>query len=161
MPFPHRLPYSPPNYQSTTVSLPMVLFLGTVILAIITQLAAAQPTADRPTNIARDYSSWASFCNDAACTDGCGEWVDITNPGCLGERGRGSIKFKSDDGPEVLGSLVYSPGDSCNCQTECDPFYFRSGEGCMALNGSVSFETFSYRLLGQHDGPCPDKGSNC
>lgn len=140
----------------------MIFFLGAAILTILTQLAAAHPTADRPPapSIKTNSAAWASFCNDGACTDGCGEWVNLANPGCLGESGRGSIKFKADSNPDIRGGLVYSPGDSCNCQTECDPFAY-SGQGCMALNASITYETFSYRLIGISDMQCPDKGSNC
>lgn len=148
----------------------MLLFLLAAMLAVLTQLIAAQPTTDLGDDVAtnttpnspENLKSWASFCNDDACTEGCGEWVDITNTGCLAENYRLSIKFKSDYGPDVRGGLVYSPGNSCNCQSECDPFFFPSGEGCMALNTSISYETFSYRLIG-HDvvWPCSSTSSNC
>ncbi|KAJ4406624.1 hypothetical protein N0V82_010090 [Gnomoniopsis sp. IMI 355080] len=152
--------------RTDTMYCSKLLLLGAVILAILTQLVASQPTTNVATNTTSrsidNLNSWASFCNDDDCTEGCGEWVDITNTGCLAENYRRSIKFKSDTGPEVQGGLVYSPGNTCNCQSECDPFFFASGEGCMALNASISYETFSYRLIG-HDvlWSCSLEGSNC
>jgi hypothetical protein len=38
-------------------------------------------------------TTYAQFCNDDSCTDGCGESVSVDNPGCLNESGRRSIKF--------------------------------------------------------------------
>jgi hypothetical protein len=38
-------------------------------------------------------TTYAQFCNDNACNDGCGESVSVDNPGCLNENGRQSIKF--------------------------------------------------------------------
>ncbi|KAI1411857.1 hypothetical protein F5Y13DRAFT_190860 [Hypoxylon sp. FL1857] len=59
-------------------------------------------------------TGWARFCDDQACSSNCGEWVSTSNPGCLKEYGRKSIFFK-----ELWENLVFSPGDECNCQTEC------------------------------------------
>ncbi|KAJ4386885.1 hypothetical protein N0V93_009784 [Gnomoniopsis smithogilvyi] len=136
----------------------MLLLLGGAAIWPIAQLVAAQPTTNQASGIALNttanspdsFKSWASFCNDYDCSEGCGEWVDITNTGCLAENYRRSIKFKSDYGPDVRGGLVYSPGNSCSCQRECDAFYFPNGEGCLVLNTTINYETFSYRLIG-HD----------
>lgn len=34
---------------------------------------------------------WARFCNDADCSYKCGEWVSMTDAGCLNENFRGFI----------------------------------------------------------------------
>lgn len=155
----------------------MMFLLAAFILAILTQLATAHPATNIAITLAantsdlhnhtlatrkpNEFFSWASFCNDDNCTEGCGEWVDITNDGCLAENYRRSVQFKSDYGPEVSGGLVYSPAGSCSCQSECDPFLFTSGSGCMTLNTSISYETFSYRFINHAIVfPC-DSHNNC
>ncbi|KAJ5279801.1 hypothetical protein N7478_005173 [Penicillium angulare] len=60
-------------------------------------------------------SQWASFCNDDACSDSCGEWVAVTSAGCLNESGRGSFKIKGAAYTHV--ALIKSSGAGCPCQT--------------------------------------------
>jgi hypothetical protein len=59
-------------------------------------------------------TTYAQFCNDDSCNDGCGESVSVDNPGCLNENGRRSIKFHDLNFAQV--SLVFSPTPNCPCQ---------------------------------------------
>lgn len=111
---------------------------------------SSSSTVAQPEN---DYTNWAQFCNDEDCSDGCGEWVDMANPGCLNEAGRKSFRTKSN-GPNIAGGLVYSPAASCPCQTMCDPINEQGGWGsCHVLNGTFAASTFSYRWIAIQD--CP------
>lgn len=60
-------------------------------------------------------TTYAQFCNDNACNDGCGESVSVDNPGCLNESGRGSIKFHDSNIQDVR--LVFSPEQNCESST--------------------------------------------
>lgn len=86
--------------------------------------------------------NWAQFCDDTACSTNCGTWVDITNSGCLAESGRGSWYMKNSG--DVSVGLVYSPADSCNCQTSCDAI---TSDGCHILNSTLTGTTHSFRFI--------------
>jgi hypothetical protein len=83
-------------------------------------------------------TTYAQFCNDNACNDGCGESVSVDNPGCLNENGRQSIKFHVRSSRDACRymicdadtfqiqdlnlaqvSLVFSPTPNCPCQNYC------------------------------------------
>lgn len=52
------------------------------------------------------------------CSEGCGISVNVNDPGCLTEFGRGSILFHGDNVADV--SLIASPGSTCDCQNYCE-----------------------------------------
>ncbi|KAI1105617.1 hypothetical protein F4804DRAFT_303980 [Jackrogersella minutella] len=100
-------------------------------------LAFALPAED---NSQADY--WAQFCDDTACSQGCGESVRVSNPGCLGESGRKSIRFHGS--PDNDYSLVVSPTGNCPCQNTCASV--PSGSTCWdisAYSGDQSFRFIS------------------
>ena len=99
-------------------------------------------------------TTYASFCDDAACSVNCGESVSVDNPGCLEEVGRNSIQFHDLNIQDV--SLVFSPGDGCNCQDDCiDNIVTIGHEGdCYPLSGHQIARSF--RFIG---GSCGD--NNC
>ncbi|KAI8088922.1 uncharacterized protein BX664DRAFT_331736 [Halteromyces radiatus] len=99
--------------------------------------------------------AWAQFCNDDNCSVGCGEWVAVGNPGCLGESGRKSVNFKGDSPWHY--ALLYTPvGNSqCGCQFACDPDVWPNPGSlgsfqCHKLNADAS----SFRFIGDN-GYCP------
>ncbi|KAJ7728212.1 hypothetical protein B0H16DRAFT_1331057, partial [Mycena metata] len=68
----------------------------------------------------------AKFFDDGACSQNGGIGVDIRNPGCLGEAGRGSVYIPNtglgttDDNQFCL---VITHGDgSCSCQSSSSTF---------------------------------------
>lgn len=154
------------SFKSTFSAAAMALV---AMLPILIQLATAHPTTDLElaanTNISTAFTAWARFCDDTECSINCGEWVDLMNSGCLNERGRQSIKVKSN-GPDPMVGLVYSPGQDCNCQTECGD-YQGINPDCWGLNTSLSLDTLSYRFInwGKFDdgagGQCHGSEDNC
>ena len=97
------------------------------------------------TNIAW-ASTFAQFCNDENCAEGCGISVDTTNPGCLTQIGRRSVKFHGDNFADV--SMVASPGEMCDCQNYCEEdiapsiLHPNSGTDCFVLRDEpVSLES--------------------
>ncbi|KAJ7724390.1 hypothetical protein B0H16DRAFT_1596574 [Mycena metata] len=69
---------------------------------------------------------FANFFDDAACSQNGGIGVDIRNPGCLGEAGRGSV-FIPNTGLGTTDDnqfcLVITHGDgSCSCQSSSNTF---------------------------------------
>ena len=87
---------------------------ATVVALAFGTLAAAAPTLSP-----RNTDTYATFYNDDACTQGAGEAVDTTNPGCLNESGRRSIYFQAAfDNSDKL--LIESADQNCPCQTHCD-----------------------------------------
>lgn len=138
-----------------------MLSYTTLILATIAQLATgvvASPTAT-PLRRALAGSGYATFYNDNACTQGAGQAVSMGNDGCLAnEYGRKSIYIQpgaSDTGFGRTKSLVWSPGNSCNCQNDCAPVSYNGGNNyCWNLNGHK--EATSFRFIAQGCG-----GNNC
>ncbi|KAI1764247.1 hypothetical protein GGR53DRAFT_466515 [Hypoxylon sp. FL1150] len=49
---------------------------------------------------------WAQFCDDAACSENCGQSVSVSNDGCLANEGNRR-------------SLSFSPSTNCGCQSAC------------------------------------------
>lgn len=85
---------------------------------------------------------WAQFCNDNACSQGCGQSVDLSNPGCLNQSGRKSIRFHGSGGGDH--SLVVSPGSDCPCQSTCATV--PSGSECWDI--SDYSDALSFRFIG-------------
>ncbi|CAN8097300.1 unnamed protein product [Discula destructiva] len=123
----------------------VVAMAAMVILPVIAQVTNAMPS-EVPANISNKFTAWAQFCDDTDCSVDCGEWIDMTNSGCVNERGRQSIHVKTN-GPNPMVGLVYSPGQDCNCQTECDDFDSAFPD-CWHLNTTRSAESLSYRFIG-------------
>ncbi|PWN86931.1 hypothetical protein FA10DRAFT_190134 [Acaromyces ingoldii] len=116
-----------------------------------------------------EASAWAQFCNTDDCND-CGESVEITNPGCLNESGRKTIKFHGyslTSGAELI-QLVVSPSPDCPCEASCSTvrtgaagvewtgvFGVIGGGGCMAIPPGQSFR-FQSQSCSQYSN-CPSK----
>ncbi|KAL7422787.1 hypothetical protein Q5752_002083 [Cryptotrichosporon argae] len=97
---------------------------------------------------------FANFFNDAACTEHGGIGVDLRNPGCLSEAGRGSV-YIPNTGLGTSGDnqfcLVKTNADgSCSCQS--DGFDFTATGFCAVLDPNDQ----SYRFI---SGSCG--GNNC
>jgi hypothetical protein len=113
--------------------------------------------------------AWAQFCNTDDCND-CGESVSITNPGCLNENGRKSVKFHGysvTSGAELI-QMVVSPSADCPCEASCSTvetgaagvewtgvFGVIGGGGCMAIPPGQSFR-FQSQSCRQYSN-CPSK----
>ncbi|KAI8332462.1 hypothetical protein BC941DRAFT_359255 [Chlamydoabsidia padenii] len=101
--------------------------------------------------------AWAQFCNDDHCSQGCGRWVAVGNPGCLAQNGRRSIKMKGSSLYHY--ALIYSPlGNSrCGCQSDCENNAFKNQNPhdvtCLKIRPASSF-----RFIG-NSGNCPR--NNC
>ncbi|KAK3681312.1 hypothetical protein B0T22DRAFT_344787, partial [Podospora appendiculata] len=93
---------------------------------------------------------WAQFCDDSNCSQNCGGSVQVSNPGCLNEGGRRSIRFHGGGGGDY--SLVVSPSGNCPCQVTCTTV--PSGVGCWDISGYSGYQSF--RFIGGH---C--SGNNC
>lgn len=113
--------------------------------------------------------AWAQFCNSDDCND-CGESVSITNPGCLNENGRNSVKFHGysvTSGAEVI-HMVVSPSPDCPCEASCSTvrtgaagvdwtgvFGVIGGGGCMKIPPGQSFR-FQSQTCSQYSN-CPSR----
>ncbi|KAJ5108283.1 hypothetical protein N7456_004958 [Penicillium angulare] len=123
---------------------------GAMLLATLVNVsnaAALQPS--ELTSRAVD-EQWASFCNDSDCKDGCGEWVSVTNGGCLNESGRGSFKVKGGSYNHI--ALVKSAGADCPCQTTCTDKWNSDGihEGYLQEGGCYTVGDYSsFRFLSE------------
>lgn len=112
--------------------------------------AAASLNSSTAPNLHDNYKAWAQFCNDEECSEGCGMWVDLENPGCLNEAGRKSFRTKTN-GPYIDVGLVYSPAASCPCQSRCERVFDRQTSTCHILESSLADSTFSYRFIDAND----------
>ncbi|RSH94549.1 hypothetical protein EHS25_004353 [Saitozyma podzolica] len=88
---------------------------------------------------------YANFFDDSACKTNGGQGVDIRNPGCLGEAGRGSV-YIPNTGLGTTGDnqfcLVKTFNDgSCSCQNQ--GYDFTATGFCAVLDPSVQ----SYRFI--------------
>ncbi|RYP15277.1 hypothetical protein DL765_005801 [Monosporascus sp. GIB2] len=107
------------------------------IVAATAPLAFALPANE--TVIQADY--WAQFCDDTDCSQGCGQSVQVSNPGCLNQNGRRSIRFHGmADGDYAM---VISPSSDCPCQETCQSI--PSGETCWDI--SLHQEAKSFRFI--------------
>lgn len=116
-------------------------------------MIATTHAAPANSTVTRSVKGWARFCDDANCSVNCGISVNVENPGCLIERGRGSVLY---NGPYLGGiALLASPGESCGCQSSCVPhFWAISGSNtCLNLEDNPGS---SYRFI---HGGCP--ANNC
>lgn len=137
------------------------LFAKAAAILACLQLTSAGPTTNSSavTHDSPDSGGWVKFCNDDNCQVGCGIWVSAGNPGCLKERGRGSVYIKNEPWGYNWG-IVYSPDDSCSCQSECVNMDLATG--CYALDNTLASSTLSYRLLTTEGGnACDDSVNNC
>ncbi|GAW13591.1 hypothetical protein EKO27_g4550 [Xylaria grammica] len=93
------------------------------VLAVFIAAAAVPLAAASPTNNTVDHAAqsdfWAMFCDDTDCSQNCGQSVQVSNPGCLGQNGRQSILFHGGDVGSGDYSLVVSPDGNCPCQDAC------------------------------------------
>lgn len=96
-------------------------------------------------------SSWGQFCDDENCKENCGMSVRLSNPGCLGQRNRKSLKLHGPGYQMFEMALIASPGETCNCQKSCMTL---NGPGaCIKLEDTSAL---SYRFI---DTICPE--NNC
>ncbi|KAJ5116889.1 hypothetical protein N7456_001237 [Penicillium angulare] len=127
---------------------------GAALLASLASLSNAAAINTTEHNVDGLGDQWARFCNDDACSEGCGTWVDMSNAGCLTESGRGSFEVKGSAYGYTI--MVESADASCPCQTDCMDGSDSNGRfsiGCHAIDGDFG----SFRFLG--DQPCP--ANNC
>ncbi|KAI2469563.1 hypothetical protein F4781DRAFT_214817 [Annulohypoxylon bovei var. microspora] len=89
-------------------------------------------------NTQADY--WAQFCDDTACSQGCGESVSVSDPGCLNESGRKSILFHGTADNDY--ALVVSPSGNCPCQNTCSSV--PSGSTCWDISGYSADQSFRF-----------------
>lgn len=91
-----------------------VLFKSTIIVtlaAALTPFISANPVDANTSPALPDdrYAAWGQFCDDTNCQVNCGQWVDLSNSGCLAnEGGRNSLNIKSN-GPDPMFGLVCTP----------------------------------------------------
>ncbi|RKU43193.1 hypothetical protein DL546_005416 [Coniochaeta pulveracea] len=91
-----------------------------------------------PACVARGY---ATFYDDHHCQTNGGTAVSMANPGCLAnEYNRNSIYIQSP----CIGdpSMVWSPGNNCNCQNDCA--LVPTNQGCWDLNGHRGASSFRF-----------------
>lgn len=91
-----------------------------------------ESTLAHPTNTTHHDGFWARFYDDDSCTTNGGISVSLTNPGCLNEAGRGSMKIHGHG--FNLFYLISSPTNDCPCQSHC-----------MLLHGRQTFECIKLR----------------
>lgn len=91
---------------------PIVLLLSA---AAVMPLAAGLPTNDTELDLLPRGDFWAMFCDDTDCSQNCGQSVEVSNPGCLNQNGRQSIRFHGSEFSSDY-SLVVSPSADCPCQ---------------------------------------------
>ncbi|XDG08908.1 hypothetical protein ABKA04_008523 [Annulohypoxylon sp. FPYF3050] len=105
-------------------------------------IAAAAPLALGMPAEENTQATWAQFCDDTNCSQNCGQSVDISNPGCLNQNGRKSIRFHG--GSSGGKALVVSSGGNCPCQNTCASV--PSDTGCWDISqysGDHSFRFIS------------------
>ncbi|KAI1454815.1 hypothetical protein F4805DRAFT_460322 [Annulohypoxylon moriforme] len=108
-----------------------------LFIAATAPLAFGLPAEE---DVQADY--WAQFCDDTGCSQNCGESVRVSDPGCLNESGRKSIRFHGSGGGDY--ALVTSPNGNCPCQNGCSSV--PSGTQCWDISqysGDNSFRFIS------------------
>ncbi|KAF8177801.1 hypothetical protein K438DRAFT_1554463, partial [Mycena galopus ATCC 62051] len=100
---------------------------------------------------------WAQFCNDKACSEGCGISVAVSNPGCLNENGRQSIMFHGSTSSLGNYALVVSPSENCPCQDTCRVL---SDTQCMDIS-AFGGQDQSFRFNGASQGGGTCDANNC
>ncbi|KAH8167408.1 hypothetical protein CIB48_g824 [Xylaria polymorpha] len=116
--------------------------LGIFLMAAAVPLAAASPVNDTVVDAAAAADFWAQFCNDDNCSEGCGESVRVSNPGCLNEGGRKSIRFHGSDVGNGDYALVVSSGANCPCQNTCASV--PSGSLCWGISDYSGDQSFRF-----------------
>ncbi|KAJ5092964.1 hypothetical protein N7456_008825 [Penicillium angulare] len=125
---------------------------GAFVMAALTTLSSALPTDNATLAERSDATRWARFCVNDDCTT-CGEWVDMSNSGCLNYGSGKSLDVKGNAYAYQL--LIASEGTDCPCQTTCvDPDGDRFAEGCNKIPEGMG----SFRFL-EEQGACP--ADNC
>lgn len=125
----------------------MQLFIG-LLLAGVAQFALnanALPNDPTKRDTARTSGyGYATFYNDNACSQGQGIAVSMGNSGCLAnEYGRNSIYVQP--GWWSGARLVWSPGNTCNCQNHCADVGDNGGRNyCWNLNGNPGASSFRF-----------------
>lgn len=121
----------------------MDLHLNIIILLLISLIS--KTTAYVP-----PAQGWVSFCDDIYCSENCGMWLNINNPGCVNQVGRksfwldGRVKFNNF-------ALIVSPRAGCPCQTKCMDGMSGDQDRCVVLDESIKGD--SYRFI---TGSCPE-----
>lgn len=112
------------------------------LLFAVMPLALALPAteAENSTDVEIQAGYWAQFCNDADCSEGCGQSVKVSNSGCLNQSGRKSIRFHGTPGNDY--ALVVSPGGDCPCQSTCASV--PSGTECWSIEDYSSALSFRF-----------------
>ena len=111
------------------------------IVAIIAAACGGPMALALPANETEMLFGWAQFCNDDACSEGCGISVDITNPGCLNQNGRRSIKFHGTRPSSI--TLVGSPGPDCPCQSHCETI--STSNECLTIPQWAGAQSFRFQ----------------
>ncbi|KAI1326446.1 hypothetical protein F5Y16DRAFT_374812 [Xylariaceae sp. FL0255] len=94
------------------------------------------------------FATWAKFCDDENCTEGCGEPVSMSNPGCLNEGGRSSIQFWGHENEENVvtqGYIVVSPESDCDCQAYCHKIPEFDQGGCWNIKHLSHGNSFRFQ----------------
>lgn len=99
-------------------------------------------------------SQWAYFCTDDNCSENCGEWVDMYNPGCLSGAGSKSIMVKGNSWDYLC--LIASADLNCPCQSSSQAAPDGSGRWSVGCNKLPEGGYQSWRWV---SGPCPS--NNC
>jgi len=148
-----------------TVTLRILVKAAAIISRIhLISAATLSPTTNISSAIqaAPDSMGWIQFCNDDWCQEGCGEYVSISNPGCLQESGRRSFNLLNGNILPLGGwGMVYTPNDQCSCKSEC--LEHDTNAECYQIDETLAAETLSFRLLtseGPH-GACWGSVNNC
>ncbi|TIB65944.1 hypothetical protein E3Q10_01130 [Wallemia mellicola] len=95
-------------------------------------------------------TTYAQFCNDNNCEEGCGGSVSVDNSACLVENGRGrpsqSVKFHDTNFGSV--SLIATNNDQCSCQAFCYPHVVKAlatSNDCLDLKDPLhNFKSFRF-----------------
>lgn len=114
-----------------------------------TMLALFYATAALAAPARRCIDTWgyATFCNDNACSVGCGEAVYMGSGGCLAnEHNRNCICIQGACGR--FPSLLWSPDSTCNCQSECQMVPDSGVNHCRNLNGNNPANSFRFVTFG-------------
>ncbi|KAJ7249603.1 hypothetical protein C8J57DRAFT_1723813 [Mycena rebaudengoi] len=122
------------------------------------QRRSRRPLPQRTGNVTtRDLDLWAQFCNDKACSEGCGISVAVSNPGCLNENGRQSIMFHGATSELKRFALVVSPSENRPCQDTCRVL---SDTQCMDIS-AFGGQDQSFRFNGASQGGGTCDANNC
>lgn len=121
----------------------------TPLLAVATAVPTFQDDPKHDPNVtpACISAGYATFYDDHNCKDNPGRPVSLKNSGCLAnEIGRNSIYVQRPC--ELMRyfnglSLVWSPGNDCNCQNDCAGINYRV-QGCWDLGNHQGASSFRF-----------------